>query len=97
VKGNLSKHGYSGIKGLTVAKRHAALVRAQKAYGKKKTLESLVTRANLNAKRNPRISDMMLTDAKWLMQGGPTSSRTPRRQSPRRRRGLHIQSLKIER
>lgn len=70
-KGKLGAFGYSKVKSLSVAERHAALKKAVKYYGRDSVIGSLTLVANYNKKTNPRTAAIFRSDAKWVHREFP--------------------------
>ena len=65
-KGELSKHGYTGIKDMGVRKRHQALNSAVKEYGSPMILKKLGAIKTYQKNKSPRVSELLYSNMKWL-------------------------------
>lgn len=64
-RGELSKHGYSGVKHLGVAKRRAALARAAAQLGWGTVQKKLMVLYIYNKNRNPALAALFRSDATY--------------------------------
>ncbi len=89
-KGLLEKYGYHGRE--SVAKRHTALRKAERAYGSTNLIRKLNAIYVLNRNTNPSIAAKFKSDENWVRRtygedaGGRRRSRSPRKRSRRRSR-----------
>lgn len=65
-KGELSKHGYTGIKDMGVRKRHKALDSAVKEYGSPKILKKLGAIKTYQKNKSPGVSELLYSNMRWL-------------------------------
>jgi len=65
-KGLLGRYGYSDVKNLTVAQRHAALRRAVKGLGLRHVERSLIAASTYSKHTHPRTSRIMRANERYI-------------------------------
>ena len=66
VKGRLGVYGYHDIKNLSVAARHAALLKGVKTEGYSTIVKRVNLIANFNTTRDPQTHKLMRSDIEWM-------------------------------